>query len=222
MTISLQVTGVVDAVAEELRSCVLAGELAPGGAVTEAWVAERFGVARASGKAAIEKLVAEGLLQRTVHRSARVVALDEASVRDVYRTRRRIEGAALRELAAAHHAPDAAAAAHAAIAAFSGGSPVDIVEPDLAFHTAIVDALGSERTSRAYRGLIAEARLCMSQVQGRRLISVEVIVDQHGRILEALAAGDGDAAVTLLAEHLGRAEERLVDALAEGAPSPSA
>ncbi len=60
----LQVTGVVDAVASELRAAVFEGELTQGQLVTEAWAAERYGVARASAKAAIEKLVAEGLLQR--------------------------------------------------------------------------------------------------------------------------------------------------------------
>lgn len=218
----LQVTGVVDAVTNELRGSVLDGELQPGDSVTEAWVAERFGVARASGKAAIEKLVAEGLLQRTVHRSARVASLDEHSVRDIYRTRRRIESEALRELAGEREVPAAAVEANAEIARHTGGSSVDIVDPDMRFHTAIVDAIGSERTSRAYQALVAEVRLCMSQVQGRRLLSVDVIRDQHQGILDALAAGDADAAVSLLREHLGGAEQRLVEAIGPGRVSSAA
>lgn len=211
---ALQVTGVVDAVAQALRSSILAGELAPGRPVTEAWVADRFGVARASGKAAIEKLVAEGVLQRTVHRSARVASLDEASVRDIYRTRRRIESEALRELAAQRIVPPVAVAANDEIARHAGGSSVDIVDPDMRFHIAIVDAIGSERTSRAYEALVAEVRLCMSQVQGRSLVSVETIHTQHRAILEALEAGAEQRAVDILREHLSGAEDRLVGALA--------
>ena len=120
MSGGLQVTGVVDAVASELRAAVFAGELTQGQLVTEAWAAERYGVARASAKAAIEKLVAEGLLQRTVHRSARVRVLQASAVRDIYRTRRRIESEVIRELAADRSVPDAAAAANAQIATFSG------------------------------------------------------------------------------------------------------
>lgn len=213
MSSALQVTGVVDAVSTALRSAIFKGEITSGQLITETWLAERFDVARASAKGAIEKLVAEGILQRTVHRSARVRVLDESSVRDIYRTRRRLESEALRELAAIRVAPPSAAAANLEIARFTGGSSIDIVDPDMRFHTSIVDAIGSERTSRSYGALVAEVRLCMAQVQGRQLISVDLILDEHTRILELIARGDGEQAVALLAEHLGRAEERLVAAL---------
>jgi DNA-binding GntR family transcriptional regulator len=213
LTRVLQVTGVVDAVAAELRSVVFTRELAPGAQVTEAWVADRFGVARASGKAAIEKLVGEGMLERTVHRSARVRLLDDAAVRDIYRTRRRIESEAIRELAAARSVPQAALASNEEIAHFTGGSTIDIVDPDMRFHTSLVDGIHSERTSRAYASLVSEVRLCMAQVQGRRLISVTQILDEHAGILRLIGTGDGEAAVRLLAQHLSGAEERLVEAL---------
>lgn len=222
MTSVLQVTGIVDAVANELRAAVYKGELAPGQLVTEAWVADRFVVARATGKAAIEKLVADGLLQRTAHRSAQVRVLEAHAIRDVYQTRRRLEGAALRELAGSHMVPPDAKRANDEIALFVGGSSIDIVDPDIRFHTAIVDSIESERTSRAYRSLVAEVKLCMAQVQGRRLISVDLIVDEHARILEFISRGDGESAVRLLAEHLGRAEERLVEALKAGASGSTA
>jgi DNA-binding GntR family transcriptional regulator len=215
MSSTLQVTGIVEAASTALRSAIFEGEIASGQLVTETWLAERFDIARASAKAAIEKLVTEGLLQRTVHRSARVRVLDEMSVRDIYRTRRRIESEALRELAVIGAAPAAAAAANREIARFTGGSSIDIVDPDMRFHMSIVDALGSERTSRSYSALVAEVRLCMAQVQGRQLISVDLILDEHTRILDFLALGEGEHAVTLLAEHLGRAEDRLVGALSQ-------
>lgn len=213
MGMELRVTGVVEAVTHALRSSILDGELTAGQPVTEAWVADRFGVARASGKAAIEKLVAEGVVQRTLHRSARVTLLDEASVRDIYRTRRRIESEALRELATQCAVPPVAIAANDEIARLEGGSSVDIVDPDMRFHIAIVDAIGSERTSRAYGALVAEVRLCMSQVQGRSLVSVAVIHAQHRAILEAVESGAAERAVEILCEHLSGAENRLVTAL---------
>ncbi|WP_308797610.1 GntR family transcriptional regulator [Agromyces silvae] len=209
----VQVVGVVDAVAAALRSAVLDGELSSGASVTEASVATRFEVARPSAKAAIEKLVADGLLVRSAHRSARVRSLDADAVLDVYATRRRIEEAALRELAASRAVPEAAADAQREIGEHLGGSSVDIVDPDMRFHSALVDAIGSERTSRAYAALVDEVRLCMVQVQGRRLVSVDAILAEHARILDHLAAGDADAAATELAGHLGRAGRRLADAM---------
>jgi DNA-binding GntR family transcriptional regulator len=212
---SLGVVGIVDAVTRQLRSRILAGEISAGTPLTEAKVSASFSVARPSAKAAIEQLVASGLLVRTAHRSARVVAIDPAMVHDVYRTRTRLESAALRELAVTMTVPAAASDANAEMRGMPAGPSPDTVDPDLRFHTALIDGIASERTSRMYRSVLDEVRLCMAQVQGRRLLDAEIIAAQHAEILDAVAAGDGDRAAALLAAHLGSAEARLVEALGE-------
>lgn len=209
----LGIVGVVDAVTARLRERILSGDLRSSTPVTEASVSDTYSVARPSAKAAIEQLVAAGLLVRTAHRSARVVAIDPATVRDVYRTRARLESAALRELAAAHTVPPGALDANAEILAMAPGPDPATVDPDLRFHTALIDALESERTGRMYRSVIDEARMCMAQVQGRRLLDAATIAAQHAEILEAIAAGEGERAVRMLGVHLSSAEERLVEAL---------
>lgn len=211
--IALEVVGVVDAVTQRLRGRILSGDIRPGTAVTEAKVSQEYAVARPSAKAAIEQLVASGLLARTAHRSARVVAIDAEVVRDVYRTRTRLESAALRELAHARQVPVAATRANDEILAMPGGPDPATVDPDLRFHQALIHALRSERTSRMYASVLDEVRLCMAQVQGRRLLDAAVIAAQHQAMLAAVADGDGERAATLLAEHLAAAEERLVEAL---------
>ena len=209
----LGVVGVVDAVTRRLRDQILRGEIGADLALTEAKVSASFGVARPSAKAAIEQLVASGLLVRTAHRSARVVAIDPEMVRDVYRTRMRLESAALRELARERAVPDAARAANADLLAMPAAADTATVDPDLRFHTALIDPVGSDRTTRMYRSVLDEVRLCMTQVQGRRLLEAAAIAQQHAAILDAVDAGDADRAATLLADHLGAAEERLVEAL---------
>lgn len=210
---ALGIVGVVDAVTLRLRGRILSGEIRSGAPLTEAAVSEAFGVARPSAKAAIEQLVASGLLVRTAHRSARVVGIDPETVRDVYRTRSRLESAALRELAITRTVPASALEANAEILAMPPGPDAATVDPDLRFHTALIDALGSDRTARMYRSVLDEARLCMAQVQGRRLLDAAVIAAQHAEMLEAVAAGEGDRAAALLAAHLSSAEERLVEAI---------
>lgn len=209
----LGIIGVVDAVTGQLRARILSGEIRSGEPLTEAAVAQHYGVARPSAKAAIEQLVASGLLVRTAHRTARVVGIDPATVRDVYRTRSRLESAALRELAETRSVPPAAVAANDELLAMAPGPDPATVDPDLRFHTALIDALDSERTGRMYRSVIDEVRLCMAQVQGRRLLDAAAIAAQHRDMLDAVAAGDGDRAAALLHAHLGSAEERLVEAL---------
>ncbi|WEK59631.1 MAG: GntR family transcriptional regulator [Candidatus Microbacterium colombiense] len=210
---ALGVVGVVDAVTAQLRGRILSGDIRSGAPLTEAAVSQRFGVARPSAKAAIEQLVASGLLERTAHRSARVVGIDPETVRDVYRTRTRLESAALRELAARREVPVVAIAANAEILAMAPGPDPATVDPDLRFHTALIDALHSERTARMYRSVLDEVRLCMAQVQGRRLLDASAIAAQHAEILDAVVAGNGQRAAELLDAHLSSAEERLVEAL---------
>ncbi|WAA67695.1 GntR family transcriptional regulator [Microbacterium oxydans] len=209
----LGIVGVVDAVTAQLRGRILRGDIRSGTPLTEAAVSQTFGVARPSAKAAIEQLVAAGLLVRTAHRSARVVAIDPATVRDVYRTRARLESAALRDLAVDGTVPQAALDANAEILAMPPGPDPATVDPDLRFHTALIDALESERTGRMYRSVLDEVRLCMAQVQGRQLLDAAEIAAQHAEILDAVASGDADRAAALLDAHLSSAEERLVAAL---------
>jgi DNA-binding GntR family transcriptional regulator len=83
------------------------------------------------------------------------------------------------------------------------------------FHTSLVDALESDRTSKIYHGLVSEVKLCMLQLQGQRLLSPAVIAADHQSILDHIAAGDEEGAVTVLDQHLERARDRLVSAVQE-------
>ncbi len=217
----VEALSIVDALALELRRRVFAGELTHEDALTEAAVSRAYEVARPTAKAAIEKLVGEGLLQRSVHKTARVPHLGPDDVRDIYRTRAHLESVVLRALAETRTVPAAASAANAEIAAMTEGDPLTVVDPDMRFHAALVDALGSPRTSRMFGSLVSEVRLCMVQVQGKQLLTTASIAAEHQQILDAVLAGDGEAAVEAITRHLGRARERLVAALG-GNPGPEA
>ncbi len=181
--------------------------------MTEIEIAATYEVARPTAKAAIEKLVAEGLLARGAHKTARVTELGPDSVRDIYRARAYLESEILRRLAATGTIPAGAVQANLDIAAAADGSAMDVVEPDMRFHTSLVDAVGNERISKMYRSLVSEVRLCMTRVQSLKLLETGLIQAEHQRILELIAEGDGAAAAHLLDEHLARARERLVAAI---------
>lgn len=213
MARGIVVTSLVDAVVEDLRRLVVSGELAPGSPLTELDVATRYEVARASARAAIERLTAEKVLVRRNHKTARVVDLGPEDVRDIYRTRTYLESEVLRRLAALRRVPVAAREANAEIADLWAQGTYDVVEPDMRFHTSLIDELGSERTSAMYHSLAFEVKLCMAQLQGRQRLSPEVIVAEHARLLELIEAGDADGAARMLDEHLARARELLAASL---------
>jgi len=215
----ISAVSVVDALADDVRRRLFSADLPSGTAVTEALLAEDYNVARSSAKAAIEKLTTEGLLQRGAHRSARVPVLTVDDVRDIYRTRLRLESSALRELAAERRVPETAVAANQRVreagTALSTGASMASVEPDMQFHASLIEAIASPRVERMYRSLVDEVRLCMAQVQGRSLLGVDQIAAEHHEIMEHLRAGDAEAAVSCLDGHLERARERLVDAISD-------
>ncbi|WP_028050383.1 GntR family transcriptional regulator [Cellulomonas sp. URHD0024] len=213
MARGIVVTSLVDAVVEDLRTLVVTGTLAPGTPLTELDVATRYDVARASARAAIERLTAEKVLVRNNHKTARVVELGPDDVRDIYRTRTYLESEVLRRLADERRVPESARQANAEIAALWARGSYAVVEPDMRFHTSLIDALGSTRTSAMYHSLAFEVKLCMAQLQGRQRLSPEIIVAEHARLLDLIAAGDADGAARMLDEHLARARELLAESL---------
>src|SRR6478672_1936044 len=142
----LEVPSLVDAVQQAMRVRILDGKVPPGVAVTEVSVANEFSVARTTAKAAVERLVHDGLLRRTANKSARVPVLGFEEVRDVYFSRGLIEATVMQRLAVAGTVP---AEAKEALRRFDegveSGIQAQVVESDVAFHRALVDSLGSER-----------------------------------------------------------------------------
>ncbi|MCY7286859.1 MAG: GntR family transcriptional regulator [Cryobacterium sp.] len=213
MTARVTATSILEAIANDLRTRILEGDLTSDVALTETEMAATYDVARPTAKAAIEKLVSEGLLVRGAHKSARVAELGPDSVRDIYLARAYLESEVLRRLALTRTVPAGAVQANLDIAAVAGDSALAVVEPDMRFHTCLIDAAGNERISRMYRSLVSEVRLCMVRVQSLNLLDTALIQAEHQRLLELIGEGDGDAAAQLLDEHLARARERLAAAI---------
>lgn len=220
MTVSL-----VEAIAADIRSRILRGGYPADASFKEVEVAAEYEVARPTAKAAIEKLVSESLLVRRSNKTARIVTLTPEDVRDIYKTRALLEKAALLHLAGARSVPAGALAAQEELERVAGGSGLDIIDPDMGFHMALVASLESPRTSRMYDSLVSQVKLCMAQVQGLHLVQPDRIIKEHRHLLDLVEAGDGAAAAEFLEEHLARPRERLVAAIGgkagpEAAPKP--
>ena len=93
---------------ERLRQAILAGEMAPGQRLVEEELAGMLGVTRASLRAALFDLAADGLVERIPNRGARVraVTLDEAVA--ITECRMALEGLCAAKAAERVTEPDAA------------------------------------------------------------------------------------------------------------------
>src|SRR5699024_8515836 len=85
----------VEYVAEELRGAIMAGRLQQGEQLGETELAERLDVSRGPLREAMQRLVAEGLLEAIRNRGVFVTELSTTDVEDIYRTRSAIERGAL-------------------------------------------------------------------------------------------------------------------------------
>ncbi len=214
--VRLNTVSTVDAAANVLRELILDGELEPGARLREAEFAERLGIARHSFRAATQILIAEGMLRREPHRGVQVTVLTAADILDTFRLRAALETEAVRLLIAAGRVPDDARQAVDDLSAVPDGAPWrDVVEHDMRFHRAVIDAADSERISRAYTGVQAEIQLCMVQLRPHYERPSEVAAE-HTELLAAVVAGDPQRADELFRRHLTEAVKNLSSALAAG------
>jgi DNA-binding GntR family transcriptional regulator len=201
----------VDTVADTLREQVMTEEIPPGVQVTESLVASRFGIARPTARAAIDRLVQEGLFRRSAHASARVPRLTAADINDLYFARGCIDREVARALAERRTVPSQAHAALVDMLAATSQSPLlDVVAADIGFHRALTDGLGSARLTSLYTSLMGEVRLCMAQVQSRRLLTPRSIYDEHVMIASEIAAGNSARAAEIVTVHLEHARAALL------------
>jgi DNA-binding GntR family transcriptional regulator len=220
MSIPLKTTSLPEAVYDALRESIVTVELPPGSVITETAIAERYGVARPTAKAAIERLVTEGLLHRTAHRAAQVPKLSRADIEDLYSSRAIIEEAALRNLAATRAVPAKAIAVQRDLldyARMDESSP--FVRADVTFHRELVLGQHSSRLARMHALIMGEIELCIGQVQSHRLLNAKEVAAQHQGILDAVQSGDVELTGRLTREHIEGARDKLLGHLDLGNPA---
>ena len=217
------VTTAVDAVAQELRAAVLAGDPAPGERLREEALASAYQVARHTLRAALRVLAAERLVVVEPHRGARVAHLDDDDLRALFELRTALEVEAARLTTDRNRAernradgnradrtavrtPDVEAAARE-LDRLCHADPPDRAAVDaahLALHHALVARAGSPRITQAHAALAAEQRLAL--LQSRAALGVERMAALHRRLLDDLQEHGPEA----LRRHLeqGRAISR--------------
>ena len=198
----LGTTTVVDAVAAALRDRLLDGALEPGQMLRDTLLSDEFGVARPTIRAAVQVLAGDGLVVRDRGRSARVPVFTPADVADLYTARTVIEVAAV-DLIELNTTPPVQLLADSLGRLRALGPDAAwrrVVDADVDFHESLVAAAASPRLFRLFRGLANETRLVIALQRGL-YASVDELVDEHRRILDALRRKRFDTCRRLLREH---------------------
>lgn len=224
---ALQIQSTADRVRDQLRRLIVSGALEPGQPLTEQDLAEQLGVSRSPVREALQELAAERLLVAERNRSVTVKRFTAEDISEIYDARIAIEShAAAVVIAAGPQKVDEAVtqlenALRQLHAALDTGGRVEIVEADLAFHQQLVRCGGNSRLTEAYLLLSAETVTCMTRLEIAHPSGEELIQD-HGRLVDALKTGDPDQSSRVIAQHLHLASTKLASCSPPEEPDPTA
>lgn len=196
-------------IARRIRGAIIEGSLSPGTQLTEMRLARQLGVSRAPIREALQRLIQEGLAENR-RRGVFVRELSLEDVSDVYFARASCELAATGRII--ENPDDVDWKSFERIledleAAARAGHWDTTTEVDRRFHQAIVDAARSPRLARMFATLMAETAMCLQALE-RSYENIGHLVDEHREILEALQAGNRDAAAAAIETHMHEAVER--------------
>ncbi|MCC6304625.1 MAG: GntR family transcriptional regulator [Rhodobacteraceae bacterium] len=197
-----------------LRDDILRGVLVPGSSISEAAVAARYGTGLASARSALQRLSAVGLVEARPRRGHVISQVRVRDVREVYELRLALEPLAASLATGRVDAAELRRREEAALAARQGhaADPAAAILHNRWFHGTIARAAGNRRLARQLDELHGEMeRFAMIGLAlGRRAGSV---LDQHLPIVEALAAGQPEAAATAARAHVETAMRDVIDVI---------
>lgn len=208
----------------ELAEDIACGRLAPGAALDETSLAERFGVSRTPVREALRELAAAGLVAYRPHHGAVVASLDAQRLEEMFAVMAELEAMCAASAAAAMTAPE-----RQELAAMHEASAELVRMGDLAayrdandrFHEFIYAASRNrflEETVIGVRQRVLVFRRAQFNGLGRLVISHA----EHDRVVQALLRGDREAAAREMRAHLsssGRSFTELHEIAADGAAS---
>jgi DNA-binding GntR family transcriptional regulator len=200
-------------IADQLREAVMSGEFPQGEQMGEAHLAEQLGVSRGPLREAMQRLVQEGLLESVPHRGLFVVTLSEEDIHDIYTARLAIETAAVLEIIKHPDAETSTRRLDRAVQRLSNaaerGPTRALAVADAAFHELLVSESGSTRLQRMASTLLVETRMCMAALADTYVVPDD-LAQEHLLIVDAIRAGDREAAIEVMRVHMHDAVERLV------------
>ena len=208
-------TSTAERVADAVREEVVEGRLLPGARLPEQALCDVLGVSRNTVREALSQLVTERVLAREPNRGVFVARPDADAVRDVYRVRRLVEPAAVRDGEA--WGPEAVARVRATVnegrAAARTADWDGVASANQHFHRALVGLGGSPRLDQQMKLLLAEMRLVFHRMSEVRAFH-EPYLDRNDAICVLLETGDRAAAADEVRRYLADAESQILDAYA--------
>ena len=180
------------------------GDIKPGQRLVETDLADRLGVSRTPVREALQRLEAQDVVARE-GRSLRVATLDHDQLGELYEVRGVVEGLAAR-LAARHAAPEEIEVLQQMVEADRKfiGNPTELALANRTFHRQLHRASHNRYLSQMLQGMRRTMALMSSTTLGTVERGTEAL-QEHARIVEAIAARDEMAAQAAAEVHISNA-----------------
>lgn len=197
-----------DRVYQHVKQGVLDRRYEGGTLLTEGELAEAVGVSRTPVREALLRLETEGLLRLYPKKGALVLPVSAQEIADVVETRVLVEEFTVRRAVPAP--PALLARLEELLAAqrrhVESGDLAAFAVEDRCFHAEIVRHAGNQILSRLYDQLRDRQLRMGVALMHAHPDRIAQNVTEHTEILEALRAGDADAAAAAVRAHLSRVE----------------
>jgi DNA-binding GntR family transcriptional regulator len=206
----------VDEGYEALREAIVIGSLQPNERLVEANLTRTFGMGRSAVRTALARLEQDGLVEREPHRGARVRLIDEREAVEILEARAVLEGVAARH-AATNATPKDVKRLRQILSGMrrllDQGDLLRASDENAVLHRTLLEVADHPTVSR----LISMLKSQLVRFQYRTIMlpgRTEHSFEEHSAIVDAVAAGDPDAAEAAMRRHLSQVTEALRGAAA--------
>ena len=219
------VTAAADRAYGALRDGILDGRYGFGDKLGEIEVAEELGLSRTPVREALRRLGSEGLIEVLPNRGARVRTWTAQDLAETYELRAVLEGLAARRAATRIEPPaldemDRLATTMVTVDPSLGHRPAgefgELAALNARFHELIVTAAGSAQLASTLQGLV-QLPLVMRTYRRYTPAALARSHSHHREIVDALRAGDGGWAESVMRSHVLAARAVLLDSHREDA-----
>jgi DNA-binding GntR family transcriptional regulator len=201
---------------QALKRDILECRLLPNSDLREQLLAQRFVVSKSPVREALLRLEQERLITVAPRQGYRVASLSLEDASESFDLRKVLESACAE--AAAANASTAVLGGldqYRTLDVLDGEDPTDkFIRYNRAFHSAICMISGNARLARITIDLIDQMeRMIRLSVNSVPLAGRDVLLGEHGDIIDAIQAGDRRKVIRLIRQHISGAEKRVLSGL---------
>jgi len=202
---------------EQVKARIVSRQVRPGDRINADQLARDLHVSVTPIRESLRWLEREGLIHNVPHRGAVVVELDRKRIEDLFAVRLQLEPFAA-SLAAHHASPMQTAEIHdlirQATTALETSNYEHYIAIDGQFHRMIVELSSNTQLVVTMSSLFDRVQAFMGYTVNNGLTDrAGIALQQHAAVIEAISAGDADAASSAMRNHLSWSRANVLSAM---------